>query len=90
MTDLHRQHKTELAELVSQFVRSDNPGEAWNRIEQWVDVEFALREQHGRSAALADWIHDRGSWWERNWFPVVMIAMFTGGSLLIGFVNGWS
>jgi hypothetical protein len=47
---------------------------------------------------IEDWLDDvideyrysGAGWWERNWFPVVLLTMIGGGSLLIGFINGWS
>lgn len=60
------------------------------RIEDWVDREFALQYQSGRSDALADWITDRGGWWSRNWIPVLFFVILVGGMLAIGLVNGWS
>jgi len=30
------------------------------------------------------------TWWQRNWFPLIMLVMMGGSMLAIGLVNGWS
>lgn len=47
---------------------------------------------------IADWLdttidhyrYNGQTWWQRNWFPLIMLAMMGGSMLVIGLVNGWS
>jgi hypothetical protein len=72
--------------------------------DEWVKETDAFYKEHGYYTTtkswpqIEDWLDDTideyrysgAGWWERNWFPVVMVSMIGGGMLLIGFVNGWS
>lgn len=48
------------------------------KIEDWVDETI----DHYRYGGM--------TWWQRNWFPLIMLLMMGGGMVVIGLVNGWS
>lgn len=99
-TGQHREQKEELAALVGEHQEEvagqlrtlgyQTTTRSWEKIEDWVDVEFALANQRGRSDALADWIYDRDKWWTRNWFMVCLLGIIVVGLVTIGLTNGWS
>lgn len=97
---LHRDEKQELIHMMDEYLKEKNrqfrelgyytTTETLPRIEDWVDVQFALANQRGRSEALAEWIYDRDRWWTRNWFMVCLLGIIVVGLVTIGLTNGWS
>ena len=96
---LHKDAKEELIHIMDQYLREKDrqfkelgyytTTESLPRMEDWVDREFALQYQHGRSQGLIDGYNQK-SWFSENWIPVLFFMILIGGMLLIGFTNGWS
>lgn len=96
----HEDQKQELIHMMDEYLKEKDrqfkehgfytTTETLPRIEDWVDREFALAYQRGRSEALAEWVTGHGSWWSRNWILVLFFVILVGGMLTIGLVNGWS
>ena len=92
-----RRYEAEEAELTEMIQRHRYAAEM-NRpfhereILTWLDRTLYQHREEARAEGMRSWGRPTGwkGWWERNWFPVVMLVMIGGGSLLIGFVNGWS
>lgn len=97
---LHQDEKRELIHIMDQYLKEKDrqfkdlgyytTTESLPRLEDWVDREFALAYQRGRSQGLIDGAFYRGGWWSRNWIPVLFFVILVGGMLSIGFTNGWS
>lgn len=97
---LHEDAKQELIHIMDEYLKDQERNfrelgyytttESLPRMEDWVDREFAAQYQHGRSAGLLEGIRRPVGWWERNWFPLIMLVMMGGGMVVIGLVNGWS
>lgn len=56
----------------------------------WLDRTLYTHREQAYALGLKDARSWRGSWWERNWFPVVLLAMISGSMVIIGLTNGWS
>jgi hypothetical protein len=58
-------------------------------LRNWLDATlYRHREQAYAEGLLAG--RPVSTWWDRNWFGVVTLAMMAGTFVLIGLVNGWS
>jgi hypothetical protein len=82
MTDKYPVEKRELAAL---FV---NPGTKQRELDEWVDQTLDMHRAQADAVARMDAY--QGSWWDRNWFGVALIAFLAVGMVVIGLVNGWS
>jgi hypothetical protein len=84
----YRDEKDQLASMMNEYIAEKDQqfkdlgyyttGRALPKIEDWLDDTIDHYRYNGQT------------WWQRNWFPMIMLLMMGGSMLVIGLVNGWS
>lgn len=87
-----RAYEEEEAELIYMINAVSSDARPMDDAVQWLDT---MLYEHRAKARAEGWQECKdhyfwGRWWDRNWFPVLMITIIVGGMVLIGLVNGWS
>lgn len=56
----------------------------------WLDRTLYRHREQAYALGVLHTERSAPTWWERNWFGVVILIMMAGSLLAIGLTNGWS
>ncbi len=59
-------------------------------LRNWLDATLYRHREQAYAEGVLDTQRAAPSWWDRNWFGIVLLGLIIGSMVVIGLVNGWS